>query len=128
MSAQYKTIKHKNKDDKEVEITYRVDADFKPTALSEICEEFIQNYCIANDKIEWLTEQYNSTETFTVKSTERKIKKDGKELKVGDTYEAPKSFVSIRSAFGAEFFGIKKDETPKTGRAIWEQKLKALKK
>lgn len=40
----------------EVKTTYRIDKDFVPTKNSEICYEFIANFCEAkgNEAIEWL--------------------------------------------------------------------------
>lgn len=98
---------------------YRIDPDFIPSKVDEICEDFIQNYCDANGKEEWLEEQYNSTET-------RKKKVDGKVVEETQ----PKSFVSIRSAFMDEFFSdIRKSNSGKaeTKREAWLKKRKAQK-
>lgn len=101
MAVKYTTIKHKVKvrdengafvkDDngkyvwEEVEKKYRIDADFKPKAIDEICAEFIDNYIEANDEGEWFVEQLEKTETY------KKGEKKGQEKEI--------SFVSIRSAF-----------------------------
>jgi len=106
MAVKYATIKHKVKvrdengafvkDDKgkfvweEVEKKYRIDADFKPKAIDEICAEFIDNYIEAHDEGEWFVELLEKGETF--KKGEKK----------GQTKEI--SFVSIRSAFANKFF------------------------
>ena len=106
MAVKYATIKHKVKvrdengafvkDDKgkyvweEVEKKYRIDADFKPKAIDEICAEFIDNYIEANDEGEWFVEQLEKTETY------KKGEKKGQEKEI--------SFVSIRSAFANKFF------------------------
>jgi len=109
---QYVTKTHKDKEKKEVKVVYRIDAGFQPKAIGEICEEFIQNYVIANNETDWLVAQYSEKETATAK-------KDTKTRKKGDTYEQDKSFVSIRSAFVDKFFpdikkGTGKDETART--------------
>ena len=122
--AEYISITHKNKGGVEKTIKYRVDAGFVPKRLDEICEEFIQNYCISNDKEDWLDKQYASTENFVVKKDSRKI--NGVEYKKGETYTTAKSFISIRRDFGKEFFGInKKEETKLKGRDKWAEKKKA---
>lgn len=97
MSDKYVEKKHKNKDGKEVVTKYRVDAAFVPTAVKEICEEFIQNYCDANGHDEWLIAQYEAKETAVAKTTTKR-------RQAGDKYEIPKSFVSIRSEFVEKFF------------------------
>ena len=122
--AEYKEITHKNKDGKEKTIKYRIDAGFVPKKLDEICEEFIQNYCLEKGEEDWLDEQYASTETFKVKADKRTYK--NVEYKKGDTYEGEKSFISIRKDFAEKFFGIKKkaEEKAKTGREKWAEKKK----
>lgn len=103
----------------EKEITYRVDAGFIPKRIDEICEDFIQNYCIANDKEDWLDSQYSEQEDKTITN-----KKTGKITKK----KQPKSFVSIRSAFAKEFFPniiIGKQEKDKKRVSAWEAKKKA---
>lgn len=115
--------KHKNKSGEEKVIKYRVDADFVPQKIDEICEDFIQNYCIANGKEDWLDNQYESKEIFEVKAEKRKYK--GVVYYKGQKFEADKSFISIRKDFAKEFFGItKKGEENITGRKKWEQKKK----
>lgn len=123
MAEKYISITHKNKKGEEKTINYRVDADFVPKKLDEICEEFIQNYCLAKGKEEWLDKQYESKETFEVKTSKRTYR--GVEYTKGQKYEADKSFISIRKDFAKEFFGIdKKKETHITGRDKWAQKKK----
>ncbi len=126
MAEQYIEIKHKNKSGEEKTIPYRIDADFVPSKLDEICEEFIQNYCLAKGQEEWLDKQYNSKEEFTVKAEGGKTV-GGKKYKQGEKYIAEKSFISIRRDFGKEFFGIeKKEEEPKVkGRDKWKAKKEA---
>ena len=127
MAKEFIEITHKNKDGEEKTIKYRIDADFVPKKLGEICEDFIQNYCLANGKEDWLDEQYASKETFTVKTEKKKYK--GVVYYQGQTYEADKSFISIRKDFAKEFFNITKgEEEPKTGRAKWAEKKKKANK
>lgn len=107
--AQYITKKHKNKNGEEVSIDYRIDAEFVPTKISEICEEFIQNYVEANNQVDWLITQYEAKE-------EAVSKRDTKKRKEGEKYLQQKSFVSIRSDFVDKFFpdireGTGKEET-----------------
>lgn len=73
-----------------VEQKYRVDADFKPTAIDEICADFIDNYVEANNEGEWFVSVLESKETY------KNGEKEGKEKEI--------SFVSIRSAFARKFF------------------------
>ena len=127
MAKEYKEITHKNKSGEEKTIKYRVDADFVPEKLGDICEDFIQNYCIAKGKEDWLDNQYASKETFTVKKDKKKYK--GVVYYKGQTYEADKSFISIRKDFAKEFFDItNSEEKPKTGRDKWAEKKKQAKK
>lgn len=85
----------------EVETQYRVDAGFKPTAIEEICSEFIDNYVEANNQGEWFVSILESKETY------KKGDKKGQEKDI--------SFVSIRSKFVDKFFpeirkGVKEKE------------------
>lgn len=122
MADKYVEKKHKNKDGKEVVTKYRVDAAFIPSAVKEICEEFIQNYCEANDKVEWLTKQYESKEVAVAKTTTKR-------RQAGDKYEIPKSFVSIRSDFVEAFFpDIIKGGKNDTPRDKWLKKHKKASK
>lgn len=97
MAEQYITKTHKNKAGEEVKVEYRVDADFIPTEVSQITEEFIQNYVIAKGETAWLVAQYSEME-------EAVAKKDSRGKKAGQKYKQRKSFVSIRSAFVEKFF------------------------
>lgn len=106
MAEKYTVIKHKVKklDEngnpikdkkgrftwKTVEEKYRVDADFKPTSIDEICSDFIDNYVEANNEGEWFVSVLEQKETY------KKGDKKGEEKEI--------SFVSIRSAFANKFF------------------------
>ena len=106
MAVKYTVIKHKVKKLDEagkpiknekgnyvwetVEKQYRIDPDFKPTAIDEICAEFIDNYVEANNEGEWFVSVLEKTETY------KKGAKKGEEKEL--------SFVSIRSAFANKFF------------------------
>ena len=106
MSAKYTTIKHKIKKLDEngepirnekgnftwevVEKKYRIDADFKPKEIDEICAEFIDNYVEANNEGEWFVGVLSKKETY------KKGEKKGQEKDI--------SFVSIRSEFANKFF------------------------
>lgn len=77
-----------------VETTYRVDASFVPTAINDICNEFIENWCVANNKVEWLVQKVNTT-SYQVK------RKDG----TIDTVECDNyPFVNLRRDFVETFF------------------------
>ena len=116
MADKYIEKKHKNADGKEVVTKYRIDAAFVPTQVSEISEEFIQNYCEANGLEDWLTAQYNEKETAVAKKTTKR-------RQAGDKYDIPKSFVSIRSDFVAEYFpNILKGKTKDSPREKWLKK------
>ena len=45
------------------DVTYRVDSAFVPNDISEICLEFIENYCEAHDEIDWLCDTVSKTIT-----------------------------------------------------------------
>ena len=82
---------------KEVIKEYHVEPSFIPKKIDEICEEFIQNYCEANGKEDWLIDQYSQKES-------KKIKDKDDKKKIVKVEEQDKSFVSIRSDFAKEFF------------------------
>lgn len=123
MADEYIEKPHKNKDGKILVTKYRVDAAFVPTTVKEICEEFIQNYCVAKHKEEWLIKQYESKETAVVKITTKR-------RQAGDKYEIPKSFVSIRSEFVKEFFPdiIKDSKNKESSRDKWLKEHKKASK
>ena len=73
-----------------VEKSYRVDAEFVPTAIEDICIDFIDNYVEANNQGEWLVNELMKKETYKNGS------KKGQEKEI--------SFVTLRSAFAKKFF------------------------
>lgn len=91
-----------------VETTYRVDPDFIPQAIGEIAQEFIENYCVAKNEIEWLLKTASITSYTTTKKNE-----EGKKVTV--TVECENyPFVNLRRDFANKFFptlikGKKKD-------------------
>ena len=109
IKAQYTTKKVRKKDGTIQENKYRIDPTFVPEKINDICDEFIVNYCVANDKQEWLFNELNKTETATA-NKDRKVKAivNGKKqtinVKAGENYQQAQSFVSLRSAFANEFF------------------------
>ena len=117
MAEQTITRTHKNKNKEVVSITYRVDPEFVPKDISEICDQFIVNYCEAYGKEDWLVEQLSKTETAKAKK-DRTVKAivNGEEkeiqVKAGETYQQKCSFVSTRSAFANEFFSSIVKGTP----------------
>lgn len=104
----------------EVNTTYRVDAGFKPTAINDICMEFIENYCVANNEIEWLLQTVNIT-SYPV---ERKDKETGKyyvETVTCNNYP----FVNLRRDFVAMFFpSIIKGAAPH--KETWKERLNRM--
>lgn len=110
--ANYITKKHEIKLEdgtkQEKEIRYRIDADFKPAAISDICMEFIVNYCEDKNQINWLMEKVNTTI----------VDKNGKNR------DYP--FVSIRADFMNEFFPsiAKGDKKQKSWKDILNEKYK----
>lgn len=69
-----------------VETKYRIDADFVPSSINEVCLEFMMNYCKAKKEGAWLIEKANTTITD----------KQGKER------DYP--FVNLRADFMNKFF------------------------
>lgn len=130
MAEKYTVIKHKVKkldeqgnpikNDKgnfvweNVEQKYRIDADFKPKAIDEICAEFIDNYVEANDEGEWFVSILESKETY------KKGEKKGQEKEI--------SFVTIRSAFAKKFFPEIIKGTPDKELSFREKMLAKYKK
>jgi S-adenosylmethionine synthetase len=68
------------------DVTYRIDAAFVPSDISEICLEFIENYCEANNQIDWLVDTVSKTITD----------KNGKKRDL--------PFVNLRAEFAKTFF------------------------
>ena len=76
----------------EVEQEYRVDTAFVPSNVSEICEQFIENFCAeSQDRIDWLLEEIDKKELHKNRKTAEKEEKNI-------------SFVSLRSAFAHKYF------------------------
>lgn len=90
--AQFITKTHKSKGE-EVSTTYRIDADFIPTQISDICQEFIENYCVAHNELEWLI-------GVATKKVQFEKGKDGEKKVV----EQANPFVSVRAEFAKKFF------------------------
>lgn len=116
MAEKYIT-KKKKVNGQEVETTFRIDADFVPAKANQICMEFIENYCVANDKIDWLLEEVN----ITTYSIERKNPETGKkETKIVKCDNYP--FVNLRRDFIQAYFpAILKGESAKP--MTWKEKL-----
>ena len=115
-NPQYKTVPKVTTDKQTgektaTEIKYRIDADFVPSASSEICMDFIENYCVANKKTDWLVE--------VVQKTKPVKDKDGKDT--GKTRDY--NFIEIRAEFVDEFFPQIKGKKKKTKMTLKEQIL-----
>lgn len=101
--AEYVTKSHKvtngeNKG-KVVEIQYRVDAAFVPSEINEISQEFIENYCVANNEIEWLLTTVNTT-SYKVKRKDKETGNTIIETVQCDNYP----FINLRRDFAVKFF------------------------
>lgn len=93
MAEQYITKRKKDKG-KVVETQYRIDADFIPSRVADISNEFIENYCVAKGEINWLIDEVNKT-SF------EKTNKDGTKKTV-ECEQYP--FVNLRADFVHRFF------------------------
>ena len=118
MAAKYIT-KTKKVRGEIIETTYRVDADFKPAEVNEICMEFIENYCVAKGEIAWLLETVN-TSAYEVERTNKETGEKFKEVVKCDNYP----FVNLRRDFVKKFFPkiIKGATTAKTWKEILNEK------
>lgn len=103
MAEKYVTKKHKiTKGEKKgtiVETTYRVDADFVPSEINQISIEFIENYCVAKNEVEWLVTTAN-TSSYVVERTDKETKKKSFETVQCDNYP----FINLRRDFAKKFF------------------------
>lgn len=81
----------------QVEATYRIDVDFVPSEINEICEEFIQAYCVAQGDTEWLVEQYTKKIDCKIRD-----KEDKKKIVKIEKREQP--FINIRKNFAEKYF------------------------
>jgi hypothetical protein len=102
MAEQYIVKTHKKKKTKEeVSITYRIDADFVPEKIADISPEFIENYCVANNEVEWLVATYNTKE-YPVKRKNKETKKEYIEIVNCEADGYP--FICVRKDFVNKFF------------------------
>lgn len=100
-----------------IETKYRIDAGFKPTEISEISMEFIENWCVANNEVEWLLEEVNISE-YGVKRKDKATGEEYTEVVKCDNYP----FVNLRKDFVEKFFSyILKGKKADT----WKDKLNA---
>lgn len=81
----------------QVEATYRIDVDFVPSEINEICEEFIQAYCVAQGDAEWLVNQYTTKIDCKIRD-----KEDKKKIVKIEKREQP--FINIRKNFAEKYF------------------------
>jgi hypothetical protein len=81
----------------QVEATYRVDLDFVPDDINDICEEFIQAYCVAQGDEAWLYEQYTTKIDCKIRD-----KDDKKKIIKVEKREQP--FINIRKNFAIKYF------------------------
>lgn len=117
MAEQFVT-KSKKVNGETIETQYRIDADFKPTKIAEICMEFIENWCVANNQIEWLVNTMNITEYKVIRNKGKEDEKE--EIVKCDNYP----FVNVRRDFVMQFFPkiIKGDNANET----WKERINRL--
>lgn len=97
MAAEFIT-KTKTKKGETITVTYRIDAEFTPKKAEEICAEFIENYCVAHNAIDWLLEKVNIT-SYTI------LRDKGKETECYETVECKNyPFPMLRKDFIDKFF------------------------
>lgn len=99
MAAEYITKSYENSKKEIVKKEYRVDADFVPASVDAICDKFIENYCVANGRIEWLLDTVSKKTT-----SKRKIKDTEGNVTGYKEVEVDYTFANIRSDFVKEFF------------------------
>lgn len=102
------------------EVTYRVDADFVPTSPDEICDDFVENYCVANGKLNWLLETVDKKT-----KSKKKVKKDG--VWTGEYKEEDMAYTwaNIRSDFIKEYFPeLIKSKTAKNKKLSFAARIK----
>lgn len=94
MAKEYITKSHMVKDEdgtkRKVSVDYRVDADFVPTSISEICVEFMIEYCFAHGEGDWLDDEASKKVQITTKK--------------GTVSERNTPFVTLRAKFTEKFF------------------------
>lgn len=119
MAERYITKTKKLKGGEVAETTYRIDADFVPTEANQICMEFIENYCVANNQIAWLLEEVNIT-AYSVKRKNKETGEEYTEVVKCDNYP----FVNLRKDFIEKFFPtiIKGNAEKKTWKDILNAK------
>ena len=120
MAAKYITKTKKVKGEI-VETTYRVDADFVPASINEITMEFIENYCVANNELNWLVAAIN-TDSYVVERKDEETGKKYLETIKCDNYP----FVNLRRDFTEKFFSqiLKSKNAPKA--ETWKEKINRL--
>lgn len=102
---------------------YRIDADFIPSRIDEITQEFIENYCVSKNQMKWLLAEVEKKE---VRKFTKATKLNGVSYKAGDTCEQPISFVSMRSDFATKFFPeIIVGDSQKEKKPTWAELIKA---
>lgn len=98
MAAQYITKKSKHKG-KIVETTYRIDADFIPSCVAEVCLEYIENYCVAHNETDWLVQECSIT------SFQKEVKNKNTGRREIITVKCKSyPFVNLRADFVHKFF------------------------
>ncbi len=99
---------------------YRIDEDFKPSKIGDICSEFIENWCVANNQVDWLVSEVNITEYKT-----KKKQPDGsvvEETVKCDNYP----FVNLRADFVNKFFPSILVGNATKGEETFKQKINRL--
>ena len=103
MAEQKITKKYKNKNGEVKETTYRIDADFVPKKATDICDEFINNYCKAQgvEAVKWLLGKRKEK----VIATKEKTNLETNEIETIE-FERKLTALEIRKAFIEKFLTI----------------------
>lgn len=129
-----KRVKKKDKDGNEIKdnngkyvyetiaIKYRVDAEFVPSAIGEICDDFMDNYIQAHNEGEWFVSQLEMKEPKKVK-----VKQADGSIKEVEKME-PISFMTLRSNFAKKFFPNIVKATSSNTETFRDRMLKKYKK
>ncbi len=129
-----KRVKKKDKDGNEIKdnngkfvyetiaTKYRVDAEFVPSAIGEICDDFMDNYVEAHNEGAWFVSQLEMKEPKKVRVKQA----DGSFIE--EEKMVPISFMTLRSNFAKKFFPNIVKSTSTNKETYIERMLKKYKK
>jgi hypothetical protein len=115
MAAEYITKESTNKKGEKKLIQYRVDAEFKPKEINDICKEFIENYCVAKNETEWFVNTISKPFVYS---------KGEKKGYIDEKKDYP--FVAVRADFVKKFFPeILKVKEEEEKKPTWKEEMLA---